>query len=108
MHNLALHYPIVTALRLLLVAGVFRWMFRRKAGPWTALLLCALLFGLWHLPWALKALLKKSGAPAVLIAWQLLTNFLPQALMGIVWGYLYMRTGNLWRPWAAHTLTNSA
>jgi hypothetical protein len=29
-----------------------------------------------------------------------LANFLPQAFLGIVWGYLYMCTGNLWGPWA--------
>lgn len=37
-----------------------------------------------------------------------MANFLPQALLGIVWGYRYLRTGNLWGCWAAHTLTNSA
>ncbi len=28
--------------------------------------------------------------------------------MGIVWGYLYLKTGNLWAAWIAHTLTNTA
>ena len=68
----------------------------------------ALLFGLWHLPWALKALHYKSHASAAPITSQMLANFVPQALLGIVWSYLYIRTGNLWGPWAAHTLTNSA
>jgi len=91
-----------------LFRGVLIPLFLREAGPLPTLLFSALLFGLWHLPWALKALLSKRSAPAAAVAWHLLANFLPQALLGIVWGYLYMRTGNLWGPWAAHTLTNSA
>lgn len=71
-----------------------------------ALLASALLFGVWHLPWALKSFLDEENAEP--IASLLIANFLPQALLGIVWGYLYLRTGNLWGSWAAHTLTNSA
>lgn len=89
-----------------LFRGVLMPLFQREVDPLTALLASAILFGLWHLPWALKATLDKSTAGA--LGWHLLANFLPQALLGIVWGYLYMRTGNLWGPWAAHTLTNSA
>jgi membrane protease YdiL (CAAX protease family) len=35
------------------------------------------------------------------------TNFFPQILLGLVWGYMFLKTGNLWTPWIAHTLTNS-
>jgi membrane protease YdiL (CAAX protease family) len=91
-----------------LFRGVLIPLFSREVDPWTTLLVSALLFGLWHLPWALKAILNESGASAAPIAWHLLSNFLPQTLLGVAWGYLYMRTGNLWGPWAAHTLTNSA
>ncbi|MCI4675964.1 CPBP family intramembrane glutamic endopeptidase [Candidatus Mycolicibacterium alkanivorans] len=87
--------------------GLFRGLliplFLREVGPWPAVLGSALLFGLWHLPWAVKGMLDKSGDPVPL----LLANFLPQALLGIVWGYLYLCTGNLWGSWVAHTLTNS-
>jgi membrane protease YdiL (CAAX protease family) len=42
------------------------------------------------------------------VAWSLFANLLPQALLGVVWGYLYIRTGNIWGAWLSHTLTNSA
>jgi membrane protease YdiL (CAAX protease family) len=38
----------------------------------------------------------------------IVVNFLPQILLGLVWGYMFLKTGNLWTPWIAHTLTNSA
>jgi membrane protease YdiL (CAAX protease family) len=71
-------------------------------------LIAAFLFGVWHIPWALKVALSDSGAAAEPLAWRVLANFLPEALVGVVWGYLYPRTSNLWGPWAAHMLTNSA
>ena len=91
-----------------LFRGVLIPLFLCEVDPWTALGVSALLFCLWHLPWPVKAILVKKGdATAPSIVWHSLANFLPQTLMGIVWGYLYLRTGNLWGPWAAHTLTNS-
>lgn len=64
----------------------------------------ALLFGAWHLPWAVKALLAGDDtSPTMLLA----SNFVPQAALGLVWGYLYLRTGNLWSVWLSHTLVNS-
>jgi Type II CAAX prenyl endopeptidase Rce1-like len=35
------------------------------------------------------------------------TNFFPQILLGLVWGYMFAKTGNLWSSWIAHTLTNT-
>jgi membrane protease YdiL (CAAX protease family) len=35
------------------------------------------------------------------------TNFFPQILLGLVWGFMFLKTGSLWTPWIAHTLTNS-
>jgi len=34
-------------------------------------------------------------------------NFLPQICLGLVWGYAYLKTDNLWTAWIAHTLTNT-
>ncbi len=92
--------------------GVFRGvllpLFRRQLDPWPALGFSALLFGAWHLPWAVKAIRGAADGAPPGISWAAATSFLPQAALGVVWGYLYLRTGNLWGAWAAHTLTNSA
>lgn len=92
--------------------GLFRGLliplFRREVDRWPALVYSAFLFGAWHLPWAFKTLMSRGGGARVDAASEFVANFLPQALLGVVWGYLYLRTGNLWGCWAAHTLTNSA
>lgn len=67
----------------------------------------ALLFGLWHLPWAIKAIATgqtdSTGQAVMMIA----LNFLPQLLMGVVWGVYVLRTGNLWGAALSHFLVNS-
>jgi membrane protease YdiL (CAAX protease family) len=91
--------------------GLFRGvqipLLMREIAPWLALAFSALLFGLWHLPWALKAITASQSA-SVSLSGAIVANFVPQALLGLVWAYLYLRTGNLWGSFAAHTLTNSA
>lgn len=89
-----------------LFRGVLIPLFLWRTDLWTALAASAFLFGLWHLPWAVRAFLDKSNETP--LAWLVTANFLPQMLLGLVWGYLFVRTGNLWGPWLAHTLTNSA
>ncbi len=91
-----------------LFRGAFIPLVMRRFAPWTTLAASALLFGLWHLPWAAKAIWVW-GAPAPGgVAAILVSNFIPQALMGLVWGYLYMRTGNLLGAIGAHTIANTA
>lgn len=34
-------------------------------------------------------------------------GYLPQLLMGLVWGYMYFKTNSLWAPWISHLNTNS-
>jgi membrane protease YdiL (CAAX protease family) len=29
------------------------------------------------------------------------------SLIGVLYGYLYLKTGNLWAPWTAHTINNT-
>jgi membrane protease YdiL (CAAX protease family) len=88
-----------------LFRGLLPLLFATRMGPLTALALSAVLFGAWHLPWAAKALLEggETNVPLVLVS-----NFVPQVLLGLVWGYLYVRTGNLWACLVSHTLVNSA
>jgi membrane protease YdiL (CAAX protease family) len=67
----------------------------------------ALLFGSWHLIWVVKwyqtGIVSTSGE----IGMGIVANFLPQICLGLVWGYAYLKTDNLWTAWFAHTLTNT-
>ncbi|MEW6030030.1 MAG: CPBP family intramembrane glutamic endopeptidase [Chloroflexota bacterium] len=92
--------------------GLFRGVMIRLLGRALSLSeanwLQAFLFASWHLPWVLKGYqtgeLKTTGD----IAFGIISNFIPQLVLGVVWGYLYLKTNNLWACWIAHTLTNSA
>tara|TARA_R110002020_G_scaffold18686_21_gene64896 strand:- start:3249 stop:4142 length:894 start_codon:yes stop_codon:yes gene_type:complete len=90
-----------------LFRGVMIPLFRTRMSFWRANWLQAVLFGAWHLPWALKwyltGMLGTPGEMAVGVA----TNFLPQLLLGLIWGYMFLKTGSLWTCWIAHTLTNT-
>jgi len=90
-----------------LFRGIMIRLFRIRLSFWQANLLQAFLFGLWHLPWVLKWYQTGQVTTGSEIAFAMLSNFLPQFVMGIVWGYLYLKTDNLWTVWIAHTLTNS-
>lgn len=91
-----------------LFRGVMIPMFRTRLSFWQTNWLQAVLFGAWHLPWALKwyqtGVIETPGE----ITMGVVINFFPQILLGLVWGYIFLKTGNLWAPWIAHTLTNSA
>lgn len=90
-----------------LFRGVMIPLFRTRLTFWQANCLQAVLFGAWHLPWALKwyqtGVIETPGE----ITMGVVVNFFPQILLGLVWGYLFLKTGNLWAPWIAHTLTNT-
>lgn len=90
-----------------LFRGLMIRLFRIRLSFWQTNWLQALLFGLWHLPWVLKWYQTGKIATGGEIAFAVMANFLPQLLMGVVWGYLYLKTGNLWSAWMAHTLVNS-
>jgi membrane protease YdiL (CAAX protease family) len=90
-----------------LFRGVMIRLFRVRLSFWRANWLQAFLFGIWHLPWVLKyyqmGTIKTTGE----ILFAVFSNSVPQLLMGLIWGYLFLKTSNLWAPWAAHVLTNS-
>jgi uncharacterized protein len=91
--------------------GLFRGamipLFRTRLSFWQTNWLQAVLFGAWHLPWALKWYLNGTIQTPVQITVGIVTNFFPQILLGLVWGYMFLKTGNLWTSWIAHTLTNT-
>jgi uncharacterized protein len=67
----------------------------------------ALLFGAWHLVWVVKWYQTGIVSTRGEIGMGIVANFLPQICLGLVWGYAYLKTNNLWTAWIAHTLTNT-
>jgi uncharacterized protein len=67
----------------------------------------ALLFGAWHLVWVVKWYQTGVVSTPGEIGMGVVANFLPQICLGLVWGYAYLKTDNLWTTWMAHTLTNT-
>jgi membrane protease YdiL (CAAX protease family) len=67
----------------------------------------ALLFGAWHLVWVVKWYQTGVVSTPNEIGLGIVANFLPQICLGLVWGYAYLKTDNLWTAWIAHTLTNT-
>jgi membrane protease YdiL (CAAX protease family) len=90
-----------------LFRGIMIPLFRIRLSFWRTNWLQAILFGAWHLPWAIKwyqtGVIETPGE----ITMGVVTNFFPQILLGLVWGYMFLKTGNLWTSWIAHTLTNT-
>jgi membrane protease YdiL (CAAX protease family) len=90
-----------------LFRGVMVRLFRVKLSFWWANLLQAFLFGIWHLPWVLKWMqtgrIEEQGG----IAAAAFGQFMPMLLVGLVWGYFYLKTGSLWTSWVFHFLNNS-
>lgn len=87
--------------------GVLLSHFVPRYRPATANLMQAAIFGLWHVVWPLREYLDghMSGGAALGMA---LGYALISGLVGWVFGAVFLRTGSLWWPWAAHTLNNSA
>lgn len=90
-----------------LFRGLMIRLFRIRFSFWQTNWLQAFLFGMWHLPWVLKWYQTGTVVTSDEIAFAIISNFVPQLFMGIVWGYLYLKTDNLWAAWIGHTLTNS-
>lgn len=90
--------------------GLFRGVMlphflQRMRFAW-ANLLQASLFAAWHLVWPLKSYLAGEvslGGAFARGGLLVLGTF----VAGLVYGYLFWRTGNLWAPWLAHFLNNT-
>jgi membrane protease YdiL (CAAX protease family) len=67
----------------------------------------AFLFGAWHLMWVVKYYQLGTVQTSGEISMSAFLNFAPQLLLGLVWGYMYFKTGSLWTPWISHVITNS-
>ena len=90
--------------------GLFRGTmlrhFRRKLSFWGATLLGAGYFSIWHITGPIRNLMDGKadlGGAAFEAFFIMLGTF----VAGIVYGYLYLKTDNLWGAFLAHTINNS-
>ncbi|MBK8905278.1 MAG: CPBP family intramembrane metalloprotease [Anaerolineaceae bacterium] len=90
-----------------LFRGVMLNLNRRRLSFWKSNWLQAGLFGAWHLVWVIKWVQTGVVSTPGEIGLGIVANFLPQICLGLVWGYAYLKTNNLWTAWMAHTLTNT-
>lgn len=90
-----------------LFRGVMLNLNRMRLSAARSVWLQALLFGSWHLVWVVKWIQTGAVSTPGEIGMGVVANFLPQICLGLVWGYAYLKTGNLWTAWIAHTLTNT-
>ena len=89
-----------------LFRGVMLTHFRRRLSPWRANLLQAVIFGLWHLAWPIWRLVY-GHADLGAVAVESITIVGASTVSGLAYGYLFLKTGNLWAPWIAHTISNT-
>ena len=89
--------------------GLFRGLMLRhflvRFSKWGAIFLQAGLFALWHLSWPLRHLLDGQATLGE-VAFEASALLVGTLISGVVYGYLYYRTDNLWAPFVAHTINN--
>jgi membrane protease YdiL (CAAX protease family) len=90
-----------------LFRGVMGRLARIRFSFWQTNWFQAFMFGIWHLPWVAKYYLLGEIQSGGDLATSVFFNSVPQLLIGIVYGYFFLKTGSLWTPWIAHTLSNS-
>jgi membrane protease YdiL (CAAX protease family) len=90
-----------------LFRGVMLNLNRVRLSFWKSNWLQAALFGAWHLVWVVKWYQTGIVSTPGEIGLAIVANFLPQICLGLVWGYAYLKSDNLWTAWIAHTLTNT-
>jgi membrane protease YdiL (CAAX protease family) len=70
----------------LVFRGVVQQQLMRRMGPWVAIVLGAAIFSFIHFQFE---------------------GFLPRMLLGVLLGWLYWRSGNIWVPIGAHFVNNA-
>jgi membrane protease YdiL (CAAX protease family) len=90
-----------------LFRGVMLPHFMRSLSFRWANLLQAALFGLWHAVWPVKSLITGDLTMGAAVT-EAVSLVLTTTVAGLVFGYLFYKTGSLWAPWLAHTIHNSA
>jgi membrane protease YdiL (CAAX protease family) len=88
-----------------LFRGVMTRLYLTRFSRWTAILLQAGLFALWHLSWPVRHLLDGQATLGE-AAFEALALLVGTSLSGIVYGYFYLKTESLWGAFLAHTVNN--
>ena len=88
-----------------LFRGIMLRLFLVKHFRWGAILLQASLFAAWHLSWPLRHILDGTSTLGE-AAFEALVLIVATSVAGIVYGYLYLKTGGLWPCFLAHTINN--
>jgi len=90
--------------------GLFRGTmlrhFRIRFSVWGAILFQSLFFAIWHLNWPITHFIT-GEATAAEATFEAFSLFLATGIGGIVYGYLYHKTDNLWGAYLAHTSQNT-
>jgi membrane protease YdiL (CAAX protease family) len=90
--------------------GLFRGVMLRhflvRYAKWGAIFLQAALFSFWHLSWPLRHLLDGQVSLGE-VAFEAFGLLLSTLISGVVYGYFYYKTNNLWGPFVAHMINNS-
>jgi membrane protease YdiL (CAAX protease family) len=89
-----------------LFRGIMLTHFRVRLSRWQANALQAVLFGLWHVVWPIRHLVAGRIGPGAAL-FQSALIVVGSTISGLAWGYLFLKTGNLWSSWIAHTINNS-
>jgi len=90
-----------------LFRGLMMPLFLRKLSFVRTNWLQAFLFGAWHLMWVFKYYQLGTIQTTGEILMSIFLNFMPQLLIGLVWGYMYFKTDSLWASWISHVINNS-
>ena len=89
--------------------GIFRGVMlpqlMRRFSFWQANALQAFLFGLAHLVWPLSSWVSGQATSGEAVA-EAAFLLVAATVGGLVFGYLYYRTGSLWTAWFAHLIDN--
>lgn len=90
--------------------GLFRGLmlrhFRVRYSFLKANLLQASFFAAWHLVQPIKHY--QTGQTDLMgVFMESVVIFISSGIIGLVFGYLYLKTNSLWTPWIAHTINNS-
>lgn len=90
-----------------LFRGVLIPMFGRKYKVRTTIIFQALIFGIWHIPWAVKWYVSGIVTTPIEFLGAITTNFVPQFIMGIIFGVMFYYTSSIWTPWISHFIINT-
>ena len=89
--------------------GLFRGVMIRlllvRFSGWGAIILQAVLFSLWHVSWPLRRLLDGQATLGE-VAFEAFGLLLATLISGVVYGYFYYKTDNIWGAFVGHTINN--